>query len=58
VLEGNLTFHLGEQRHQVRTGDIVIAPPGGPHKFTNDGPGRSKLVCIHVSPAMSTEWVE
>ena len=37
---------------------IRIAPPNVPHKFTNNGPGRSKLVCIHASPTMVTEWFE
>jgi quercetin dioxygenase-like cupin family protein len=58
VQEGSLTFQLGEERYQVQAGDIVIAPPGVAHKFTNDGPGRSKLVCIHASPTLSTEWLE
>jgi mannose-6-phosphate isomerase-like protein (cupin superfamily) len=58
VHEGNLTFHLGDDQLQVGPGDIVIAPPGVPHKFTNDGPGPSNLVCIHASPVMSTEWLE
>ena len=55
---GSLTFQLGEERLAAGPGDIVIAPPGVPHKFTNDGPGRSKLVCIHASPTMVTEWLE
>jgi hypothetical protein len=29
-----------------------------PHAFTNDGPGRSKLVCIHASPTIIGEWLE
>jgi quercetin dioxygenase-like cupin family protein len=58
VQEGNLTFQLGEEHHRVGTGDIVIAPPGVPHKFTNDGPGQSSLVCIHANPTMVTEWLE
>jgi quercetin dioxygenase-like cupin family protein len=58
VQEGNLTFQLGDERHPAGPGDIVIAPPGVPHKFTNDGPGRSKLVCIHASPTFETEWLE
>jgi mannose-6-phosphate isomerase-like protein (cupin superfamily) len=36
----------------------VIVPPGVPHRFTNDGPGKSKLVCIHASPTFVTEWLE
>jgi len=58
VQEGNLTFQLGEECHQVGPGDIVIAPPSVPHKFTNDGPGPSSLVCIHANPTMVTEWLE
>jgi quercetin dioxygenase-like cupin family protein len=58
VQEGNLTFQLGDERHDARAGDIIIAPPGVPHKFTNNGPGRANLVCIHASPTVSTEWLE
>ncbi len=58
VQAGNLTFQLGDERHRAGPGDIVIAPPGVPHKFTNDGPERASLVCIHASPTMSTEWLE
>lgn len=58
VQEGHLTFQLGDTHVRVGPGDIVIAPPGAPHTFTNDGPGRSKLVCIHASPTFETEWLE
>jgi quercetin dioxygenase-like cupin family protein len=58
VQEGNVRFQLGDTEHRAGPGDIVIAPPGAPHKFTNDGPGRSKLVCIHASPEFVTEWLE
>jgi hypothetical protein len=33
-------------------------PPGIPHGFTNLGPGRARLVCIHAAPAMQTEFIE
>lgn len=58
VEEGNVTFQVGDARHRAGPGDIVIVAPGAPHKFTNDGPGRSKLVCIHASPTFETEWLE
>jgi quercetin dioxygenase-like cupin family protein len=58
VQAGSLTFQLGEERFRVGAGDIVIAPPDVPHKFTNDGPGTSSLVCIHAHPTMVTEWLE
>jgi quercetin dioxygenase-like cupin family protein len=55
---GDLTFQLGDEHYRVGPGDIVIAPPGVPHKFTNDGPGRSRMVCIHARAEMVTEWLE
>ena len=58
VHEGSLTFQLGEARLEVGPGDIVIAPAGVAHKFTNTGPRRSDMVCIHANPTMSTEWLE
>jgi mannose-6-phosphate isomerase-like protein (cupin superfamily) len=36
----------------------VIVPPETPHKFTNIGPGRANLVCIHANPTFVTEWLE
>jgi len=58
VQEGNITFQAGEESLKAGAGDIVIVPPGVPHKFTNDGPGRSRLVCIHASPSIVGEWLE
>ena len=57
VIEGNLTFQLGDTQLDAGPGDLVIAPSGAPHKFVNTGPGRCRLVCIHASPTFSTEWL-
>ncbi len=45
-------------RSATHHSDIVIAPPNVAHKFTNDGLGRSTVVCIHANPTMVTEWLE
>jgi quercetin dioxygenase-like cupin family protein len=58
VVEGSLTFQAGDEIVTAETGDVVIVPPGVPHKFTNNGPGRSRLVCIHANPTFVTEWLE
>jgi mannose-6-phosphate isomerase-like protein (cupin superfamily) len=58
VIEGHLTFEAGEERLEAGPGDIVIVPPNVPHKFINNGPGPSNLVCIHASPTYITEWLE
>jgi quercetin dioxygenase-like cupin family protein len=58
VQQGRVTFQLDSTRHPAEAGDIVIAPAGVTHKFTNDGPGLSKMVCVHASPSFRTEWLE
>ena len=58
VQAGNVTFQSGESSIQAGPGDIIVVPPEVPHKFTNDGPGTSQLVCIHASPTIIGEWLE
>ena len=58
VQEGNISFQVGNQQLKAGPGDVAIIPPGVPHKFVNDGPGRSRIVCIHASPTIVGEWLE
>jgi mannose-6-phosphate isomerase-like protein (cupin superfamily) len=58
VNEGNLTFQAGDEQLDAGPGDIVIVPADTPHKFTNHGPDRANLVCIHANPKFETEWLE
>jgi len=58
VEEGTLRFQLGDAHYDAGPGAILIAPPGTPHKFLNQGPERARLVCIHASPTFITEWLE
>lgn len=58
VIDGNLTFQAGDEQIEARPGDIVIVPPETPHKFTNHGPQRANLICIHANRTFETEWLE
>jgi quercetin dioxygenase-like cupin family protein len=58
VIEGHLTFQAGDERLAAGPGDIVVVPPDTPHRFTNDGPALSRLVCIHANPTFVTDWLE
>ena len=58
VVAGTLTFTAGDDELAALAGDIVVVPPGVPHKFRNEGPERSRLVCIHANPTFVTEWLE
>jgi quercetin dioxygenase-like cupin family protein len=58
VQEGQATFTVDGEEHEVRAGDILVAHANQPHSFVNSGTGPLRQVDIHVSPSMSTEWLE
>jgi len=58
VHDGELTFRVGEDTVEASGGQIVVAPAGTPHKFTNTGAGRARHLDIHTSARMDTEWLE
>jgi quercetin dioxygenase-like cupin family protein len=58
VQEGELTFRVGGDTLEASGGQIVIAPAGTPHKFTNSGTRRARHVDIHTRGRMDTEWLE
>jgi quercetin dioxygenase-like cupin family protein len=58
VADGTVNFQAGNETRTARPGDVVIIPANTPHKFTNDGPGRSRLVCIHANPTVISESLE
>ncbi len=47
VLDGELTFQLGDEVSTARAGTLVFAPRGSHHTLANpsDGPARDLLVC-------------
>lgn len=58
VQGGSLTFVVGDQTIEVTAGQIVIAPAGVPHKFTNTGSEVAHHIDIHTSARMETTWLE
>jgi mannose-6-phosphate isomerase-like protein (cupin superfamily) len=57
VIEGESTFTDGNEQRVVRSGEVVIAPGGQPHAFTNTGEGRLRQIDVHLSPRFETEWL-
>ncbi|MCX6465938.1 MAG: cupin domain-containing protein [Pseudonocardiales bacterium] len=56
VLAGEATVTIGD-RHLVATaGDTVVVEPQVWHGFTNTGPGRLRIMCVHASEVMIQEW--
>jgi quercetin dioxygenase-like cupin family protein len=49
VLEGEMTFHIGEQTIQARAGSFVFGPKDVPHTYTVDS-GPAKLLFLLSPP--------
>jgi mannose-6-phosphate isomerase-like protein (cupin superfamily) len=58
VQAGTVRFTAGEDTLEAGPGDVVVVPPGLPHKFVNVGSEPCALVCIHASPTVIGEWLE
>jgi len=55
---GEATFRVGDEVIAATGGQILIAPAGVPHKFTNTGCGRITSIDIHLSDHYIIEWLE
>lgn len=51
VLEGVVTFHVGEQTLEAGLGGYVFVPPGTVHSFTNQTTAPARLLCL-CTPAL------
>ncbi len=58
VEAGTIVFQVGDELVTAAPGDVIVAPSGMAHKFTNQGPGRSNIVCIHAAAKIASEWLE
>lgn len=59
IFSGTGEYRFGIERHQVRAGDVIAAPPGGrdrAHQLINTGEDDLRYLC--VSTMMKTEVVE
>jgi quercetin dioxygenase-like cupin family protein len=50
VLEGEITFSIGDQRHIAKAGMFANMPVGTPHSFKNES-GKPAKMLISVAPA-------
>jgi len=44
VLDGEVTFHVGDETHHGRTGSLAFLPRGIPHTFTIEGDKATMLL--------------
>jgi mannose-6-phosphate isomerase-like protein (cupin superfamily) len=57
VIEGNVRFTVGEATIHASTGHVIVAPPGIPHAFTNEGPGPLRMLDVHENRSFETRWM-
>ena len=60
VLEGSLTFRVGEEVYLAGPDHTVIIPANTPHSFTNPGPGVVKIMAFFPikDPFKGTTYLE
>ncbi len=58
VLDGQVTFRVGDETVEAHADQIVIGPAQVPHKFTNTGTEPLRIVSIHVSDHLIQENLE
>ena len=46
VLRGQATITIGNETHQVKTGDVVFIPEGAVHSYQNTGNEPFEFLCI------------
>jgi mannose-6-phosphate isomerase-like protein (cupin superfamily) len=47
VQDGRARLVAGSEAQDIEAGDVAVVPANTPHKFTNLGPGRLRMICIH-----------
>ena len=58
VHDGVATFVVDGEQVEAQSGDVVIAPAGRPHRFTNTGTGRLRMTSISPAGRTETTWLE
>lgn len=56
VRKGTVTFSDGISSFEASAGEIVVVPPGAPHRFTGKS-DEVEMIDIHASPSFITEWL-
>jgi mannose-6-phosphate isomerase-like protein (cupin superfamily) len=55
---GQAEFTVDDAVFVAEAGDILIAPAGTAHRFTNTGSEQLRMTAVHTAPEMDTEWLE
>lgn len=56
VKKGTVIFSDGASNFEASAGQIVVVPPGTPHRFTSKS-DEVEMIDIHASRRFITEWL-
>ncbi|MFG3287769.1 cupin domain-containing protein [Streptomyces sp. NPDC048179] len=54
-MDGEVTFFVGDQRHDLTSGQVAYGPRGVPHSYVVRSPGGARLAVL-FSPACVEEY--
>jgi len=57
VTEGSIQMFVGTEIQTVRSGYTLLAPPGVPHKLTNNTWVPAKMLVIYPADCLETSYV-
>jgi hypothetical protein len=57
ILGGSLSFWLADQKFTCAAGSLIIAPPGLPHAFKNEGDTPARALAL-ITPAGLEKFFE
>jgi mannose-6-phosphate isomerase-like protein (cupin superfamily) len=55
VLQGTVRINVGGDDVDASAGEVVVAPPGVPHRIANTGAGTARVL-VRMTPALRWEW--
>lgn len=58
IRSGRARIVAGDEEFEAGPGDIAVVPGGVPHKFTNIGPDRLVIFCVHAAGTMVQDDLE
>ncbi len=56
ILEGNYTFHVGDEVMQCGPGEVIYIPKGVPHAFENTGVIPGRLLILQVPGGIHEQY--
>ena len=58
LLEGELSFRVGDQAHAAAAGTTIFVPRGTQHSFTNVGDGAARMLFMYSPAGMEGMFAE